>query len=148
MLDPTKAPQTIAELAQRSFVRFVDRPCLGAKDRATKTYKYLSYGEVGTRVRHVAGGLVEMGLSRGDRVAILAESAANGRLPTLPARWPASPACHCFDFAASQIAGILRDSGAVMIVVSDAAQLQKVQACARTTGRVATHRGDGGGRCD
>jgi long-chain acyl-CoA synthetase len=129
MLDPTKAPQTIAELAQRSFVHYVDRPCLGAKDRASKTYKYLSYGEVAARVRHVAGGLVELGLERGDRAAILAESRPDWAIADFACQMLGVASVPLFStLPASQVAGILRDSGARLVFVSDAAQREKVEA--------------------
>jgi long-chain acyl-CoA synthetase len=128
MLDPTKAPQTLAELAQRSFVHFVDRPCLGAKDRATKAYKYLTYGEVAARVRHVAGGLTDLGMVRGDRAAILAESRPEWAIADLACQMLGVASVPLFStLPSSQIAGILRDSGARLVFVSDAAQRQKVE---------------------
>src|SRR5690349_18214699 len=74
MLDPRKPPATLAEMAQRSFVQHVARPFLGAKPKGATEYAYKTYGEIGARVRDVAGGLIQLGLARGDRAAILSEN--------------------------------------------------------------------------
>ncbi len=87
----------------------------------------LGYRDLAERVRDLSVGLLELGLRRGDRVAILSENRPEWAVadyacltarcadvpiyPTLPAR---------------QVEYILRDSGAVALLVSSAAQLEKV----------------------
>ena len=87
----------------------------------------LGYRDLAERVRDLSVGLLELGLRRGDRVAILSENRPDWAVadyacltarcadvpiyPTLPAR---------------QAEYILRDSGAVALMVSGAAQLEKV----------------------
>ena len=87
----------------------------------------LGYRDLAERVRDLSVGLLELGLRRGDRVAILSENRPEWAVadyacltarcadvpiyPTLPAR---------------QAEYILRDSGAVALMVSGAAQLEKV----------------------
>ena len=89
----------------------------------------IGYRELAERVQDLSLGLRELGIGRGDRVAILSENRPEWAMtdyaclaaraadvpiyPTLPAR---------------QAEYILRDSGAVALVVSTAAQLEKVRA--------------------
>jgi long-chain acyl-CoA synthetase len=88
----------------------------------------IGYRELAERVQDLSLGLRELGIRRGDRVAILSENRPEWAItdyaclaaraadvpiyPTLPAR---------------QAEYILRDSGAVALVVSTAAQLEKVR---------------------
>src|SRR5690349_82911 len=72
MFDPSKPPSTLAELAQRSFVTFADRPYLGEKRNGT--YEFNSYGEIALRVCNLCGALLELGLVRGERVAIVGDN--------------------------------------------------------------------------
>ena len=88
----------------------------------------ISYRELAEQVQDFSLGLRELGIRRGDRVAILSENRPEWAItdyaclaahtadvpiyPTLPAR---------------QAEYILRDSGAVAVVVSDATQLEKVR---------------------
>ena len=88
----------------------------------------LDYRELAERVHAASIGLRELGVRDGDRVAILSENRPEWAItdyacltaratdvpiyPTLPAR---------------QVEYILRDSGAVAVVVSTAAQLEKLQ---------------------
>jgi long-chain acyl-CoA synthetase len=88
----------------------------------------LGYGELAERVQAASIGLQELGVLDGDRVAILSENRPEWAItdyaclaaratdvpiyPTLPAR---------------QAEFILRDAGAVAVMVSSAAQLEKVR---------------------
>ena len=88
----------------------------------------IAYRELADRVHDFSLGLCELGVRRGDRVAILSENRPEWAItdyaclaaraadvpiyPTLPAR---------------QAEYILRDSGAVAVVVSTAVQLEKVR---------------------
>jgi long-chain acyl-CoA synthetase len=87
----------------------------------------IGYRELADSVQDLSLGLLELGVRRGDRVAILSENRPEWAItdyaclavraadvpiyPTLPAR---------------QVEYILRDSGAAALVVSSAAQLEKV----------------------
>ena len=125
MLDPTQAPATLAELAQRSFVGFAARPCLGHKDG--KAYEFLSYEAVAQRARNLAAAWQELGLARGERVAILAENAPEWAICDFACQLLGVISVPLFStLPAVQIQGILRDCGAKFIVVSDAAQAKKV----------------------
>lgn len=128
MLDPSKAPPTLAELAQRSFVAFQTRPCLGIKDRETKEYKYLSYAQIGQRARHIAGGLLELGLERGDRAAIVSENRPEWAIADFACQLSGIISVPLFStLPAVQIEGILRDCGAKLVFVSDKNQRAKIE---------------------
>ncbi|MDF2440868.1 MAG: long-chain acyl-CoA synthetase [Abditibacteriota bacterium] len=128
MLDPSKAPQTLAELAQRAFVSFQSRPCLGVKDRESKEYKYLTYGQVGLRARYVAGGLLDLGLERGDRAAIISENRPEWAIADFACQLSGVISVPLFStLPSAQIEGILRDCGARLVFVSDKSQRAKIE---------------------
>ncbi len=96
--------------------------------RRAGAWRDLSYEEVAEQVEAVSIGLIELGVAPGDRVAILSENRpewAIGDFACLCARaadvpiYPTLPP--------RQIAYILRDAGAVAVLVGDATQLAKVR---------------------
>jgi long-chain acyl-CoA synthetase len=129
MLDPSLPPATLAELAQRSFVDFAARPCLGQKHGGTKSeYEYATFQQVGERVKNFACGLVSLGIERGDRVAILAENSSDWAVCDIACQCRGAIAVPMFStLPSSQVAGILRDCGARAIVVSDKSQAAKIR---------------------
>jgi long-chain acyl-CoA synthetase len=87
----------------------------------------IGYRDMAERVQDLSIGLQDLGMRRGDRVAILSENRPEWAM--------ADYACltaHCTDvpiyptLPARQAEYILRDSGAVAVLVSSAAQLEKV----------------------
>ena len=128
MLDPQKAPTTLAEMAQRSFVQNVSRPFLGSKAKGATEYTYATYGAVALRVRETAGGLIALGLERGDRVGILSENRPEWAIADLACQMSGMVTVPFYStLPANQIAAILRDSGAKLVFVSSEAQLKKIQ---------------------
>ncbi len=125
MLDPTQAPATLAELAQRSFVGFASRPCLGHK--SGKEYEFLTYEAAAQRARNLAASWQELGLVRGERVAILAENAPEWGIVDFACQLLGAISVPLFStLPAVQIQGILRDCGAKFLVVSDQGQWKKI----------------------
>jgi long-chain acyl-CoA synthetase len=89
----------------------------------------LSYRDLADRVRDLSLGLLELGVRPGDRVAILSENRpewAIGDFACLAARCTDVPIYPTLP--AKQAEYILRDSGAVAILVSGDAQLEKISA--------------------
>ena len=92
----------------------------------------ISHQVLGERVRHCASGLASLGITPGDRVAILSENrpewaiadfaCLTSRLVDVPL-YPNLPA--------EQIAYILRDAGAVAVFVSTPAQAEKLAVARR-----------------
>ena len=112
------------------------KAALGYRDREAKTWVDVSWDDLASQVRAFAAFLVARGVEPGDRVAVLSENrpewavcdlatqlvgAVNvGIYPTLPA---------------GQVAGIVHDSGARVVVASTAIQVRKaVEALASCEG--------------
>lgn len=127
MLDPRKPPATLAEMAQRSFVENAERPYLGSKPAGAAKYSYATYGEVSRRVREIAGGLLDVGLARGDRAAILSENRPEWAISDLACQMCGVITVPFYaTLPAHQIATILHDCGAKLLFVSDEKQLKKI----------------------
>lgn len=127
MLDPKKPPVTLAEMAQRSFVQHIARPFLGAKAKGASEYQYATYGEIAARVRDVAGGVLQLGLGRGDRAAILSENRPEWAIADLACQMTGVISVPFYStLPGNQILTILRDCEASLIFVSSAAQLKKI----------------------
>src|SRR5687768_11162436 len=119
------APGTLNKLFFDAIEKFSKPDALQYKKDGT--YHPFSSRELGDRVRHVALGLRDLGVQRGDRVAILSETRPEWAIvdfacltagmtdvpvyPTLPAE---------------QIPHIVNDSGSVAIFTSNAEQSAKV----------------------
>jgi long-chain acyl-CoA synthetase len=123
---PRPAPGTLNHLFFDAVSKYNRPDALQVKKDGV--YRPISHAEVAERVRHAARGLSALGVRRGDRVAILSENRPEWAIadfacltagltdvpiyPTLPG---------------DQIAYILKDSGAVAIFVSTAAQAEKIR---------------------
>jgi len=127
MLDPRKPPATLAEMAQRSFVQHVARPFLGQKPKGATEYKYATYGEIASRVRDVAGGVLQLGLARGDRAAILSENRTEWAIADLACQMTGLISVPFYStLPSNQILTILRDCEASLVFVSNATQYKKI----------------------
>jgi len=119
-------PTTLSQL----FVDAVeghDRPN-ALQTKVGDAYQPISHRTLANRVRHVAFGLRALGVTSGDRVAILSENRPEWAI--------ADYACLVSGIAdvpiyqtlpAEQIAYILRDSGAVAVFASTAEQAEKIR---------------------
>jgi long-chain acyl-CoA synthetase len=107
--------------------RFGSRPVALRSKRAGR-WADIGYRELAERVQDLSIGLQELGVRRGDRVAILSENRPEWAIADY-----ACLAARCTDvpiyptLPARQAEYILRDSGAVAVLVSSAAQLEKVR---------------------
>ena len=130
MLDPNQPPATLSEMVQRSFVQFANERCLGVKG-ADGNYQFATYKQIAERVRLVAGGLLSLGIERGDRVAILSENRPEWAIADLACQMLGAIAVPLFSTLPSpQVHYILEDSGAKIVFVSDKKQKQKLDAIA------------------
>ena len=124
--NPAEIPSgTLVDLFLETVDRLGDRAAYGVAGGA------LTYARVREKVRRGAAALARTGLKRGDRAAILSENRSEWAL----ADW----SCLCAGvidvpiystLPAHQVAYILEDSGAVLVFVSDAKQLEKVRTAA------------------
>ena len=122
---PRPEPGTLTKLFFDSVERFDKPDALQVKIGGR--YEPISHRTLADRVRRVAVGLRRLGIQPGDRVAILSENRPEWAIADyacLTARltdvavYPTLPP--------QQIAYILKDSGAVAVFVSTAAQAQKI----------------------
>ncbi len=120
-------PRTLTQLYFATVESFATRP-VAMRIRRSGRWAGLDYRELAEQVHAASIGLRELGVGDGDRVAILSENRPEWAIadyacltaratdvpiyPTLPAR---------------QAEYILRDAGAIAIMVSSAAQLEKVR---------------------
>jgi long-chain acyl-CoA synthetase len=122
---PRPAPGTVNQLFFDAIDRFQKPNALQFK--ADGKWQPLSHALIEERARRVSLGLRALGVTRGDRVAILAENspwwaiADYGCLTSGVTDVPIYPT-----LPAAQIPHILNDSGAVAIFVSNAAQAAKI----------------------
>ena len=92
-------------------------------------YQDISYDELGDRVKHLCLGLIELGVQKGDRVALLSENRPEWAITDLAILAAGGVNVPMFStLTPPQVEHIVRDSGAKIICVSSEKQLQKVEA--------------------
>jgi long-chain acyl-CoA synthetase len=120
--------KTIADLAPLAAERHADLPAVTYKDESGQ-WVSKTYSEVGDIVRRLALGLIELGIEKGDKVSILANT---------------RPEWTYFDFAALSVGAtvvpiyqtnspdecqyVLENSDAKAVIVEDDEQLAKIEA--------------------
>src|SRR5919198_2051594 len=119
--------KTVADLAPLAAERHADLPAVTYKDESSQ-WVSKSYREVGETVRRLALGLIELGIEKGDKVSILANT---------------RPEWTYFDFAALTVGAtvvpiyqtnspdecqyVLENSDARAVIVEDGEQLAKIR---------------------
>jgi long-chain acyl-CoA synthetase len=110
----------------RDAARRLDRPVALASKRDGR-WEPISHARMLERVRHLSLGLHELGVRKGDRVAVLSESRPEWTMLDLATLGCASALVPIYPtLTEDQVAHILGDSGARVCVVSDRSQLDKV----------------------
>jgi long-chain acyl-CoA synthetase len=124
-------PETIAVLPFFASGRFPKPDLLGrCREGGVDT---ISGRDLVERVRDLGLGLAAIGMTRGDRVAILSESRPEWLLVDFAALAAGAVTVPIYPtLSTGQVGFILRDSEAAFVVVSNAAQLEKVTASAAT----------------
>lgn len=118
---------TLAELFIEQTTEHRGQPYISHKPERGKPYKTLTYGAFGERVRRFAGGLSALGIKRGDRIAILADSRPEWLITDFAALALGAVTVPMFPtLTAKQVEYILQHSGAAVAVVSNDVQLAKV----------------------
>jgi long-chain acyl-CoA synthetase len=69
-----KPAENLAGLAEASVSRFRDRPLFG--ERTAEGWRWITYGEWYAHVEQLRGALAQLGVGRGDRVAIVSRNSA------------------------------------------------------------------------
>jgi len=123
-------PQTFDTINTRfaeATAKYADRPALSSKPSGVKTWETLTYQNVADRVRQVALGLRALGVKPEDRVAILSENRPEWAIVDFAALAVGAVTVPIYPtLPASQVAHILSDSGAKVIVAENAKQIAKV----------------------
>ncbi|HEY9723075.1 MAG TPA: long-chain fatty acid--CoA ligase [Oscillatoriaceae cyanobacterium] len=92
-------------------------------------WRDIRYGEAFARVQAIAGGLAALGVQPGDRIAILSNNRPEWALADFGSLAAGAVVVTIYPtLTADETAYILKDSGARVVFVEDAAQLAKVQA--------------------
>lgn len=118
---------TINERLQNSIDQHGSKAALSSK--IDGAYQDISYDELGDRVKHLCLGLIELGVQKGDRVALLSENRPEWAITDLAILAAGGVNVPMFStLTPPQVEHIVSDSGAKIICVSSEKQLQKVEA--------------------
>jgi long-chain acyl-CoA synthetase len=121
-----KTPKTLNELFFDAVDRYSSKRA-ALQFKAGGAWHDLTHQELAQRVKQTALGLLELGVKRGDRIAILSANRPEWAIADY-----ACLAAHCMDVPVyptlppKQVAYILRDSGAVAVFCADRVQYDKV----------------------
>ncbi len=120
-----KGSRTLIEMFQRRVERSRGRPAL--RHKAGGQWRSLSWGDWGRAAREIAGGLLDLGLAPGDRLALLAQTRVEWALCDAGAMMAGAVVVPIYPSSLpDQIEHIVRDSGATLIVAEDPHQLDKL----------------------
>jgi long-chain acyl-CoA synthetase len=125
-VEPAADVHTIADLPFHVMGRF-QKPLMMGRAHAGGVHG-MSSGELFARVRDLSLGLSALGMSRGDRVAIMSESRPEWILADLAVLTAGAVTVPIYPtLGAPQASYILHDSAARIVIVSTPAQLEKIQ---------------------
>jgi long-chain acyl-CoA synthetase len=114
-------PQSLGEIVERFAAKTV---YLYKED---KQWKSISYAELGRRVRNLAGGLLDLGVTHGARVALLSENRPEWAIADLAIVSVGAVNVPLYaTLPPPQVEYILRDSEAMTVIVSGEKQLAKI----------------------
>ena len=117
---------TINQMVQNTIQQHGSKTALSHK--VDKEYQDISYTSLAERIKHFCLGLTELGLQKGDRVALLSENRPEWAITDLAILAGGGVTVPMFATSTSgQVEYIVRDSGAKIICVSSERQLQKIK---------------------
>ena len=117
---------TINQMVQNTIQQHGSKTALSHK--VDKEYQDISYAALAERIKHFCLGLTELGLQKGDRVALLSENRPEWAITDLAILAGGGVTVPMFATSTSaQVEYIVRDSGAKIICVSSERQLQKIK---------------------
>src|SRR4051812_45175416 len=118
--------KTLAAMALEAVERF-DGPALKYKEDGD--WKELSYEDLGVAIGGVAGGLIDLGIEPGQRVAIFAETRPEWTLADLGAILAGAVVVPIYHTSSEEEARhVLEDSESVLVFVEDAEKLATARA--------------------
>ena len=117
---------TVADLLPRAVERYGDRPA--AMVKRGDSWTELSFAAVGDRVRALSLGLIDLGVSKGEKVSILANTRLEWTLFDFAALTAGATVVPIYQTnSAEECHYVLENSDAKVVVVEDAEQLAKVR---------------------
>lgn len=117
---------TINQMVQNTIQQHGSKTALSHK--VDKEYQDISYASLAERIKRFCLGLIELGLQKGDRVALLSENRPEWAITDLAILAGGGVTVPMFATSTSaQVEYIVRDSGAKIICVSSERQLQKIK---------------------
>ena len=118
---------TLNTLFQTTVAKYADKVALRYKEN--KEYRDITYAELAGRVQTFASGLAQMGVQKGDRIALLSENRPEWAVCDLAALSLGAIVVPIYPtLPAPQVAYICRNSGAKLLIVGDAKQKAKADA--------------------
>ena len=119
---------TIADLLPRAVEAYARKPAVRFKDESG-AWVDRSFAEVGERVRSLSLGLIDLGVERGDKVAILANTRPEWTYFDFAALTAGATVVPIYQTnSADECHYVLDNSDSKVVVVEDLAQLEKVRA--------------------
>jgi long-chain acyl-CoA synthetase len=116
-------PQMLRRTAEQSG------PRTALKERVRGRWVTITYAELAERVMSFALGLAELGVGRGDRVALLSDNRTEWAIADLAVLSLGAANVPLYaTLPPPQVEHIVRDSGACVLIVEDEKQLKKVEA--------------------
>ena len=117
---------TINQMVQNTIQQHGSETALSHK--VDKEYQDISYATLAERIERFCLGLIELGLQKGDRVALLSENRPEWAITDLAILAGGGVTVPMFStLTSAQVEYIVRDSGAKIICVSSERQLQKIK---------------------
>ena len=117
---------TINQMVQNTIGQHGSKTALSHK--VDKEYQDISYAALAERIKHFCLGLTELGLQKGDRVALLSENRPEWAITDLAILAGGGVTVPMFATSTSaQVEYIVRDSGAKILCVSSERQLEKIK---------------------
>ena len=117
---------TINQMVQNTIQQHGSETALSHK--VDKEYQDISYASLAERIKHFCLGLTELGLQKGDRVALLSENRPEWAITDLAILAGGGVTVPMFStLTSAQVEYIVRDSGAKILCVSSERQLQKIK---------------------
>ncbi|MHC0430443.1 AMP-dependent synthetase/ligase [Streptomyces sp. O3] len=129
MQPQTEQPKSLAVFVEWVAERFAEHPALRFKDpEAADGWSEVSYAELRSAVRAVGRGLIGLGVRPDDRVAILAETRPEWTYAHFGAFAAGAVVVPVYPTAGDEeVAWVLGDSGASVVICENAAQAEKVE---------------------
>ena len=125
--EPATRSTTIADLLPLAVERFGAEPAISYKD-ASGAWVSKSFDEVGDTVKRLSLGLIELGISKGDKVAILANTRAEWSYFDFAALTAGATVVPIYQTnSAEECQYVLENSDAKAVVVEDDEQLEKIR---------------------